>query len=218
MADPSLTTAMLLLGAAFLVAGAGLHFAYGAIVPYARDPAAQPHSPPPVMVSVLMKFVLAARVCLAAGAVLVSGALVAGGGALPRAAPAVQFPVTLGYAAVLGLLLLVLSWNVLRHRVRAVIETGSDKTPLSDRISRVHGNFTEYVPTGLLLLALLEWAGAAPLLLHIGGVLLCAGRYLHAWGYSRHAVVSFGRIVGIQTTLFALAYLVAASLLVLLHA
>lgn len=216
MADSSLTTAMLLLGAAFLFCGAGLHLAYGAIVPYARDPAAQPFSPPAGMVAVLMKFVVASRVCLLVGAALLGAALASGGVPSPiRTAP---LPLTLWYAAALGLLLLLLSWNVLRHRVRALIETGSDKTPLSERISRVHGNFTEYVPTGLLLLALLEWAGAATLLIHIGGVLLCTGRYLHAWGYSRHAVVSFGRIVGIQMTLFALAYLVAACLFVLLRA
>lgn len=215
MADPSLTTAMLLLGVAFLFCGAALHLAYGPIVPYARDPAAQPHSPPAVMVAVLMKFVLASRICLLLGAALIGAALASGG--VPDSIRAAPLPVTLWYAAALGLLLLVLSWNVLRHRVRALIETGSDKTPLSERISRVHGNFTEYVPTGLLLLALLEWAGAATLLIHIGGVLLCTGRYLHAWGYSRHAVVSFGRIVGIQVTLFALAYLVAACLFVLLR-
>ena len=136
----------------------------------------------------------------------------------PSSKAQARVPVTLWYAAALGVLLLVLSWNVLRHRVRALIETGSDKSPLSDRISRVHGNFTEYVPTGLLLLALLEWAGAPALLLHIGGVLLCAGRCLHAWGYSRHAVVSFGRIVGIQATLLALSYLAAACLYFLLFA
>lgn len=218
MADHLLTTPMLLLGAAFLALGSGLHIAYGAIVPYARNTATQSHAPPPALVAVLMKFVRASRVCLAAGGLLVAGALVAGGGTLPRLAPEGRVPVTLWYAAALGLLLLVLSWNVLRHRVRALIETGSDKTPLSDRISRVHGNFTEYAPTGLLLLALLEWTGAPALLLHLGGLLLCTGRYLHAWGYSRHAVVSFGRIVGIQMTLFALSYLLAACLFMLLRA
>ncbi len=217
MADPSITTALLLLGVALLMLGIGLHTAYAAVVPYARDPGAQPHTPAPAMVAVLMKFVLASRVCLGAGAVLIAAAVAVGGG-LPRIGAPARVPVTLWYAAALGVLLLVLSWNVLRHRVRALIETGNDKSPLSDRISRVHGNFTEYVPAGLVLLALLEWAGAAALLLHIGGVLFCVGRYLHAWGYSHHAVVSFGRIVGIQATLLALSYLVAACLYVLLFA
>lgn len=217
MADPSITTALLLLGVALLMLGIGLHTAYAAIVPYARNPGAQPHTPAPAMVAVLMKFVLASRICLALGIVLTAAAVAAGGG-LPQVDPVVRVPVTLWYAAALGVLLLVLSWNVLRHRVRALIETGNDKSPLSDRIARVHGNFTEYVPTGLLMLALLEWAGAGPLLLHIGGVLLCVGRYLHAWGYSRHAVVSFGRIVGIQATLLALSYLAAACLYFLLFA
>lgn len=213
MPDDLLAVTLLLLGVTLLVVGVGLHAAYGAIVPYARDPAAQPHTPPTAMVEIMMRFVIASRLCLGVGSVLLAAVSVIGVPALPRAA---HVPVTLWYATALGLLLLVLSYNVLRHRVRAVIETGSDKSPLSERISRVHANFTEYVPTGLVLLALLEWAGAPALLLHIGGVLLCTGRYLHAWGYSRHAVVSFGRIVGIQMTLFALAYLAAACLFFLL--
>ena len=50
---------------------------------------------------------------------------------------------------------------------------------------RVHGNFIEYVPLGLLLLLVLELNGAAPLLLNaLGGSLLVA-RVLHAFGLSR---------------------------------
>ena len=42
-------------------------------------------------------------------------------------------------------------------------------------------------------------------------VLTTLARYLHAWGYTHHAMASFGRIVGIQSTLLALCYMVAAS-------
>ncbi len=47
---------------------------------------------------------------------------------------------------------------------------------------RAHGNFAEYVPLTLLLMALCELAGVGALWLHLGGVLLLAGRILHAIG------------------------------------
>ncbi len=46
----------------------------------------------------------------------------------------------------------------------------------------------------------------------IGGATFTLGRFLHAWGFTHSDGASFGRIVGIQTSLFALAYMVAASL------
>lgn len=217
MNDGVLNLVALLAGLALVGIGIALRFAYGSIVPYARDPAAQVLKPPPAMVAVLMKFVLASRLCIALGLVLLGAAVFAGAG-LPPPPAAVHVPLTLCYAAPLGVLLVILSYNVLRHRVLAVIETGNDKTPTSERISRVHANFTEYVPAGLLLLGLLEWTGAPALLLHIGGTLLVLGRFLHAWGYSHHAVVSFGRIVGIQTTLLALCYLALACVYYVLSA
>ena len=77
---------------------------------------------------------------------------------------------------------------------------------------RVHGNFIEYVPLGLLLLLVLELNGAAPLLLNaLGGSLLVA-RILHAFGFSRSTGRSFGRFVGTILTWLMLA---AASFLAL---
>lgn len=47
---------------------------------------------------------------------------------------------------------------------------------------RAHGNFAEYVPLTLLLMALCELAGVGALWLHLGGGLLLVGRILHAIG------------------------------------
>jgi uncharacterized membrane protein YecN with MAPEG domain len=46
---------------------------------------------------------------------------------------------------------------------------------------------------------------------HFGGALFTAARYLHAWGYTKYEMASFGRIVGIQSTLLALSYMVVTS-------
>ena len=81
----------------------------------------------------------------------------------------------------------------------------------TQRVTRVHANFTEYVPTGLALLIMVEWSGAPAVMVHFGGGLLVLARYLHAYGYTRHPMASFGRIVGIQSTILAISFLTAAA-------
>lgn len=184
----------LILGTALAGVGAGLIYAYGR---GAWDYA--PGSP------VLRKFALGAFACLGAGGSMVFAALLAADSlALP---PLGRVPISLCYGAALGLLLVVLTYNVLNHRVRALTAPGGEEDEKSRRVARVHANFAEYVPTGLGLLILIEWAGAPAAMVHFGGALLTAGRYLHAWGYTRHPAASFGRIVGIQATLLAITFM-----------
>ena len=191
-------------GIALLAVGAGLRLTYGQVLPYLRgDTGSRPRPPEPV-IALFRGFVRAADACIACGAVLAGASLALGG--VPDAPAGIRIPVTLYYAAALGLLLLILSYNVLRHRVRDALLP--HETSITDRIARVHANFTEYVPTALALLILLEWAGAPAAVLHFGGATFTIGRCLHAWGFTRQDMASFGRIVGIQTTLFALFYLV----------
>jgi hypothetical protein len=61
---------------------------------------------------------------------------------------------------------------------------------------RVHGNFTEYTPTFLILLLLAELGGAAFWFLHLLGTAFVAGRLLHAYGLSTVRARSFGRFYG----------------------
>ena len=195
-------------GIALLAVGAGLRLTYGQVLPYLRgDTGSRPRPPEPV-IALFRRFVRAADACIACGAVLAGASFALGG--VPHAPAGIRIPVSLYYAAALGLLLLVLSYNVLRHRVRDALAPA--EPGITDRIARVHANFTEYVPTGLALLILLEWAGAPAAVLHFGGATFTIGRYLHAWGFTRQDMASFGRIVGIQTTLFALFYLVLMAL------
>ena len=88
---------------------------------------------------------------------------------------------------------------VLRRRASRVgIGTGGDAGLA--RAVRVHGNFAEYVPLALLLLALLELCGLpAALAWGFGGALLL-GRVLHALGLSRGGGYSFGRFWGTALT------------------
>lgn len=92
------------------------------------------------------------------------------------------FPVTTLYAAVLGLLLIVLSDLVTRMRKRAQVSLGHGDDPLLERTMRAHGNFVEYVPLGLVLLLLIEVKAPQPWVVHGFGLMLLSGRLLHAYG------------------------------------
>jgi len=110
-----------------------------------------------------------------------------------------DYRITALYAGLLALLLLALAARIvlLRRRLRVGIGTGGH--PELARATRVHANFAEHVPLALLVLLLLEqWAGA--IWLHGYGTALLASRLLHAWGLSRHAGGSFGRVYGTLIT------------------
>ncbi len=95
-----------------------------------------------------------------------------------------MLPVTGFYAALLAGLFLVLSLRVIRLRTRYQVVLGTPNR-LVERAARAHGNCAEYVPIALLLLALLELNGLPAWALHALGVVLLAGRGLHAWGISQ---------------------------------
>ena len=120
--------------------------------------------------------------------------------------------ITLLFAALHALLLLVLLARISRHRHGHRIGFGDGGDALLARKIRVHGNFIEHVPMALLLLALLELCGlAAPWLWAFGATLLLA-RVLHAIGLSRSAGASFGRFWGTALTWLVLLVMALAGL------
>lgn len=113
-------------------------------------------------------------------------------------------PVTALYAGLLGLLYFSLSATVIYHRRRARVGVGHGGDERLERWTRVHGNFAEYVPFALVLLALLELQGAASWLLHALGVLLLVGRFAHAQGLAGSFGSSPGRVLGMIATFLVL--------------
>lgn len=109
-------------------------------------------------------------------------------------------PVTTVYAAVFGLLLILLSDLVSRTRKRSRVSLGHGDDPELERTMRAQGNFVEYVPLGLLLLLLMELMGAPSLVLHLFGAMLLAGRLLHAYGMIRPRGPIAGRYWGTALT------------------
>lgn len=117
------------------------------------------------------------------------------------------------YAAVLALLLFALSLRVIRLRRRAKVSIGRGGDHRLERAIRVQGNFTEYVPMVLLLLAFAEVSGTSPAILHgLCGVLIL-GRISHAFGVSREVEDHRFRVFGMACTLSVL--VVAATMLLL---
>ena len=119
-------------------------------------------------------------------------------------------PITALYGAAAGVLLLLLSWLVVKARWRYGTSLGTGTEPGMARAVRVHGNFVEYVPLALLLLLLAELNGLPAWFLHATGMVLLASRALHAWGLGSTPGRSFGRFYGTAGTWAVILALCAA--------
>ena len=90
--------------------------------------------------------------------------------------------ITALYAGLLAILLFVLSIRVIGLRGNpafSFIAHGKGDEELLQRAIRAHGNFTEYVPMMLILLAFLELSDASELKLHLLGGAFLFGRVMH---------------------------------------
>jgi len=103
-------------------------------------------------------------------------------------------------AGLLTALYIFLSFRVIAFR-------RNEKTTLGDRGNaallrriRVHSNFAEYTPLALVLLLVMELQGAAVWLLAALGLLLIAGRCLHAYGVAQDPEPLKLRIAGMALT------------------
>lgn len=100
------------------------------------------------------------------------------------------------YAALCGLLLVVLYLRVSQRRLATKIGIGSGGDAILEQRIRAHGNFIESVPITLILLYLFEQSGVAALYVHTFGVLLVVARIGHAQGLSSTGGRSAGRFYG----------------------
>lgn len=106
-------------------------------------------------------------------------------------------PITSLYAALLTLLLLVLTYHVIFGRAKTHVSVmHADDMDLATRIRR-HGNFTENVPQALIVLMLAELAGGNATALHVAGILLVAGRVIHPFGLHPEIATRPARIIGV---------------------
>lgn len=119
------------------------------------------------------------------------------------------------YAALLALIYVYLAIRAIGARRRAKLALGTGGDAALQRAVRVHGNFAEYAPFGLLLILLVGLAGWGAWAVHLLGALLLAGRAVHAYGVSQEQENFRYRIVGMMTTF---GVLVGSALLLLVAA
>ncbi len=112
--------------------------------------------------------------------------------------------VTLLYASLLALWFVILSVRVIRYRGTHSISLGDGGDPALQRHIRGHGNFVDYAPLALILMGLLEAAGAGAVLLHVIGGLLLVGRLAHGWALSFSDSNPPARVGGMVLTFAAL--------------
>jgi len=122
-----------------------------------------------------------------------------------------------GHAAALWaglhlLLVLVLSIQVVQQRRKHKVLIGDEGVPEMVQAVRAFGNASEYAPLALAGLAILAVAQASPIVIHIAGFTLLAGRILHALGLSRSGGASFPRTIGMILTWVAYLFLIVALL------
>ena len=98
------------------------------------------------------------------------------------------------------ILLLVLSVLVVRQRRKHQVALGHADIPELNQAVRAFGNATEYVPGGLIAIAVLAIAGAPPMVVHAVGLTLFIGRLAHAVGLSRSGGSSILRSGGAIAT------------------
>ncbi len=120
--------------------------------------------------------------------------------------------ITLLFASLHVLLMLVLLARISRHRHGHRIGLGDGGDAELARKVRVHGNFIEHAPIALLLLALLELSGLPSPWLWGFGCALLLGRVMHAVGFSRTGGYSIGRFWGTALTWAALLAMALAGL------
>ena len=116
------------------------------------------------------------------------------------------------WSGLLLILMVVLSARVVAQRRKHRVAVGDAGTPELLQAVRAFGNAAEYTPAGIGALAILAVAGAPGFLIHAGGLLLFAGRVIHAVAISRSTGASLGRSMGMILTWVAYLFCAVALL------
>lgn len=121
-------------------------------------------------------------------------------------------PITALYAALLVAIFVVLTAKVGAQRRRSgtsILDGGDLALGLA---MRKHGNFAEYVPLALVLMALVEANGGNAAFLHTAGIVLVLSRIVHPIGLRTDEMATPGRIAGAGGTLLMILALAVVAL------
>jgi uncharacterized membrane protein YecN with MAPEG domain len=115
-------------------------------------------------------------------------------------------------ASVLTLILIKLSLNVIKLRRKNKVGLGNGGFEDLERAIRAQGNFAEYAPFGIILIACLELNVAPWWFIVIPGIALIAGRLIHARGINIPPPDFSKRVLGMKLTLNTLLALIVLNL------
>lgn len=129
--------------------------------------------------------------------------------------PMVNLTVTSATAAGAAIALFLLAIPISFRRIATGTMTGAGDDAQLNRLIRIHGNFTEYVPTALIAMALAENLGASRAMMLVIAGSLVVGRGLHIISmFTGNRVL---RVLGMIGTHNALLVSAAQIILALLH-
>jgi uncharacterized membrane protein YecN with MAPEG domain len=115
-------------------------------------------------------------------------------------------------ASLLTIIFIKLSFAVIGLRRKNKVGLGSGGHDDLERAIRAQGNFVEYVPFGIILIACLELNGAPWWLVLIPGITLIVGRLIHAVGINEPPPNFSKRVLGMKFTFNTLIALVILNL------
>lgn len=115
-------------------------------------------------------------------------------------------------ASALTIIFIKLTFAVIGLRRKNKVGLGSGGHDDLERAIRAQGNFAEYVPFGIILIACLELNGAPWWLVAILGTILIIGRLIHARGINVPPPDFSKRILGMKFTFGTLISLVVLNL------
>ena len=115
-------------------------------------------------------------------------------------------------ASFLTIIFVKLSFAVIGLRKKNMVGLGSGGHEDLERAIRAQGNFAEYVPFGIILIACLELNGAPWWLVLLPGITLIVGRLIHAKGINVPPPDFSKRVLGMKFTFVTLISLAVLNL------
>lgn len=112
--------------------------------------------------------------------------------------------ITLLLSSLFGIMFIWLALQVVKYRKKHQISLGDGGIDELTRAIRAHGNFSEYVPLSLILLAMSEFNHAHPWIVMGFAMLIFLGRAFHAYAFLGGGEHFKPRILGMKLTLYTL--------------
>ncbi len=115
----------------------------------------------------------------------------------------ITLPITTTAAICSGIILLLLTWKVIRLRRKGGVVLGDNNDRVLTKAIRGQANAAEQLPMALILMGLAEIQAASPVGLAVLAVILVAGRALHATYFAIDGTTWRLRFYGMLMTLIA---------------